>query len=94
MANPALRREAEESHQQDPGIDERRRLDKVDVLRRERAARPAETAGRVRTLVDELRWRWQLRRSSSSGMTATAWVISFLVLVVTVLAVIVAVNTR
>src|SRR5215468_2554446 len=72
LANP-LRSEAPESHQQDPRI-ERRRLDvKLDALRQEMAARPVETHGRIRTLVDELRWRRQLRRSFSGGMTATAW---------------------
>src|SRR5215469_10371867 len=65
MADPAHRREAEETHQQDPRI-ERRRLDvKLDALRREMAARPVEIPGRMRTLLDELRWRGQLRRSSS-----------------------------
>ena len=56
MANP-LRSEAQERHQQDPRI-ERWRLDlKLDALRQEMAARPVDTPGRIRTLVDEVRWR-------------------------------------
>jgi len=70
---------------------ERRRLDvKLDALRQEMAARPVETPGRIRTLVDELRWRRQLRRSFSGGMTA--WVIALLLISIAILAVIVAVN--
>ena len=89
LANP-LRSEAQESHQQDPRI-ERRRLDvKLDALRQEMAARPVETPGRIRTLVDELRWRRQLRRSFSGGMTA--WVIALLLISIAILAIIVAVN--
>ena len=91
LANP-LRSEAEESHQQDPRI-ERRRLDvKLDALRQEMAARPVKTPGRIHTLVDELRWRRQLRRSFSGGMTATAWVIALLLISIAILAIIVAVN--
>ena len=84
--------EAEESLPQDPRI-ERRRIDvKLDALRREMAARPVETPGRIRTLVDEVKWRRQLRRSFSSGMTATAWVIALLLISIAMLAVIVTVN--
>ena len=91
MANPA-HREAEESPPQDPRI-ERRRLDvKLDALRREMATRPVETPGRIRTLVDEVRWHRQLRRSWSGGMTVTAWVIALSLISVTILAVIVAVK--
>jgi len=91
LANPA-HREAEESPPQDPRI-ERRRLDvKLDALRREMAARPVETPGRIRIVIDELRWRWQLRRSLSGGMTATAWVIALLLISITLLAVIVAIK--
>jgi len=91
LANP-LRSEAEESHQEDPRI-ERRRLDvKLDALRQEMAARPVETPSRIRTLVDEVKWRRQLRRSFSSGMTATAWVIALLLISIAMLAVIVTVN--
>jgi len=91
LANPA-HREIEESPPQDPRI-ERRRLDvKLDALRREMAARPVETPGRIRILIDELRWRWQLRRSLSGGMTATAWVIALVLISITLLAVIVAIK--
>ena len=65
---------------------------KLDALRQEMAARPVKTAGRIRTLVDELRWRRQLRRSFSGGMTATAWVIALLLISIAILAIIVAVN--
>src|SRR5215469_9702086 len=80
MADPAHRREPEESHQQDPRI-ERRRFDvELDALRREMATRRVEAPGPIRTLVDEVRWRRQLRRSCSGGMTATAWVIALLLI--------------
>jgi len=79
LANP-LRSEAEGSHQQDPGLERWRLGVKLDALRREMAARPVETPGRIRTLVDELRWRRQLRRSLSGGMTGTAWVTALLLI--------------
>jgi hypothetical protein len=91
LAIPA-HREADDSPPQDPRF-ERRRLDvQLDALRREMAARPVETPGRIRTIVDEVRWRRQLRRSLSGGMTVTAWVIALLLISITILAVIVAVN--
>ena len=65
---------------------------KLDALRQEMAARPVETPGRIHTLVEELRWRRQLRRSFSGGMTATAWVIALLLISIAILAIIVAVN--
>ena len=65
---------------------------KLDALRQEMAARPVETPGQIRNLVDELRWRRQLRRSFSGGMTATAWVIALLLISIAILAIIVAVN--
>ena len=93
MANP-LGSEAEESDQQDPRV-ERRRLDvKLDALRREMAARPVQPPSRIRTLVDELRWRRQLRRSFSGGMMAIAWVIALLLISIAILAVTVAVNVH
>src|SRR5215468_6666210 len=92
VAGPAQCREAEETHQQDPRI-ERRRLDvKLDALRREMAARPVETPSRIRTLLDELRWRGQLRRTWSGGMTVTTWVIALSLISITLLGIIVAVK--
>jgi hypothetical protein len=91
LADPALR--LDESRREDPLIDERRRLDvKLDALRRDMASRPVETPGWIRTLVDELRWRRQLRRSLSGGVKATTWIIAFLLLSIALLAVVAALN--
>jgi hypothetical protein len=82
-----------ESPGEDPRLAMRRRKVKLDALRRKRAAEPIQSPNRLQTLIDELRWRWQLRRSLSGRMmTATAWVIALLLISISALAVIVAVN--
>lgn len=91
MADPALR--LDERRREDQLIDERRRLDvKLNALRRDMASRPVETPGWIRTLVDDVRWRRQLRRSLSGGVKVTTWIIAFLFLSIALLAVVAALN--
>ena len=82
-----------ENPHEDPRLVSRRQKVKLDALRRQMVARPVEaTPGPLRTVLTELQWRRQLRRSLSSGMTATRWMIVFLFGWVIGLAVVVVVN--
>jgi hypothetical protein len=79
--------------EENPRLVARRQKVKLDALRRQMAAKAIETTpGRLRTVLTELRWRRQLRRSLSSGMAATRWMIVFLFGWAIGLAVVVAVN--
>ena len=63
------------SPQADARLVERRLQVSLDALRKRMASTPIEPPGRLRTLLDELRWRWQLRRSWSRGMTLISVVV-------------------
>ena len=64
---------------EDPRLQTRRLKVKFEELRRDRASKPIEkTPGRLRTILHELRWRWQLRRSFSGGMRAPGWMVALL----------------
>src|SRR5271168_1184092 len=72
------RRETDEGQWEDPRLATRRQRVKFDTLRRQMAEKRVETPGRLWTIFDGLRWRRQLRRSVSGGMTATTWIIALL----------------
>jgi hypothetical protein len=57
------------SPQADARLVERRLRVNLDALRHRMASTPIEPPGPFRTLLDELRWRRQVRRSWSRGMT-------------------------
>ena len=63
------------SPQADARLVERRLQVSLDALQKRMASTPIEPPGRLRTLLDELRWRWQLRRSWSRGMTLISVVV-------------------
>jgi hypothetical protein len=64
---------------QDPRLQARRLEVKFEKLRRDRASKPLEkTPGRLRTILHELLWRWQLRRSLSGRMRALGWMVMLL----------------
>jgi len=70
-------RETDKSPREDPRLATRRQKARFEALRRKRAAEPIQRSNRLRTLLDEVRWRWQLRRSLSGGrMTAAGWMIA------------------
>jgi hypothetical protein len=76
MADPVRH---DETPWEDPRLATRRQKVKLAALRLEMAARPVEAPGRLRTILDEFRWR-QLQRSLSGGMTAAGWVFALLFL--------------
>ena len=57
----------------------RRSRVELDALQKQMASTPIESPSRLRTVLDELRWRWQLRRSEAEGITLIyIWVFLFL----------------
>ena len=78
--------------QADARLVERRLRVKLDALRQRMEATPIEPHGRLRTLLDELRWRWQLRGSWSPGMTPISAMVFLLLCWLILLAVIVIVK--
>ena len=67
------------SPQADARLVERRLRVKLDALRQQIASTPIGSPGPLRTLLDELRWRRQLRRSWSRGMTPIRTIVFLLV---------------
>jgi len=85
--------EPDKSPREDPRLAMRRQTVKLDALRRKRAAEPIQSPNRLRALLDELRWRWQLRRSLFGGrMTAVGWVFALFLCWLVLLLIVVAVR--
>jgi hypothetical protein len=53
----------------DPRLVERRSRSMLNALQQQMASTPIEPPGRLQTLLNELRWRRQLRRSETGGVT-------------------------